>query len=38
MRDPSTFAVIAEIFICSDVAKFAESLVQKGPEAPPATA
>ncbi len=39
VRDPSTFAVIAEIFICSDcVAKFAESLVQKGPEAPPATA
>lgn len=39
VRDPSTFAVIAEIFICSDcVAKFAETLVQKGPEAPPATA
>ena len=39
VRDPSTFAVIAQIQICGEcVAKFAESLAQKGPEPPPATA
>ena len=35
MRDPNTFAVIAQICICSDcVAKFAERLAQESPEAP----
>ena len=36
VRDPNTFAVIAQIFICGDcAAKFAESLAQETPEAPP---
>jgi hypothetical protein len=35
VRDPNTFAVIAQICICSDcVAKFAERLAQESPEAP----
>lgn len=38
MRNPDTFAVIAHICICGDcVAKFAESLAQQDPDAPPAT-
>jgi hypothetical protein len=36
VRDPTTFAVIAQIFICDKcVANFAESLAQEGPKAPP---
>jgi hypothetical protein len=35
VRDPNTFAVIAQICICSDcVAKFAERLAHESPEAP----
>jgi hypothetical protein len=35
VRDPNTFAVIAQICICSDcVAEFAERLAQESPEAP----
>lgn len=38
VRNPDTFAVIAHICICGDcVAKFAESLAQQAPDAPPAT-
>jgi hypothetical protein len=37
VRDPSTFAVIAHIFICSEcVARFAASLAQERRGAPPA--
>jgi hypothetical protein len=36
VRDPNTFAVIAQIFICDQcVANFAESLGQESPKAPP---
>jgi hypothetical protein len=36
VRDPTTFAVIALIFICDKcVANFAESLGQESPKAPP---
>jgi hypothetical protein len=36
VRDPNTFAVITQIFICDKcVANFAESLGQEGSEAPP---
>jgi hypothetical protein len=36
VRDPTTSAVITQIFICDKcVASFAESLVQEGPKAPP---
>ena len=36
VRDPNTFAVIAQIFICDKcVANFAESLAQESPKAPP---
>jgi hypothetical protein len=36
VRDPNTFAVIAEVFICDEcVARFAESPAQETPEAPP---
>lgn len=36
VRDPTTFAVIALIFICDQcVANFAESLGQESPKAPP---
>ena len=37
VRDPNTFAVIAQVFICDTcVARFAEALAQDGPEAPQA--
>jgi hypothetical protein len=36
VRDPTTFAVIAQIFICDKcVANFAESLAKESPKAPP---
>jgi hypothetical protein len=36
VRDPTSLAVIAQIFICDKcVANFAESLGQEGPKAPP---
>ena len=35
IRDPNTFAVIAQVFICDTcVAKFAQALAQERPEAP----
>jgi hypothetical protein len=37
VRDPNTFAVIAQIFICGEcVAGFAGRLTQESPEGPPA--
>jgi hypothetical protein len=36
VRDPTTFAVIAQIFMRDKcVANFAESLAKEGPKAPP---
>jgi hypothetical protein len=36
VRDPTTFAVVTQIFICDKcVANFAESLAQESPKAPP---
>jgi len=36
VRDPNTFAVITQIFICDQcVANFAESLAHGSPKAPP---
>jgi hypothetical protein len=36
VRDPNTFAVIAQIFVCDEcVAGFAESLARERPGAPP---
>jgi hypothetical protein len=39
VKDPNTFAVIAQVSICSAcVARLAETLAQKTPETPPALA